>query len=251
MPFVKNGTVRIRYQVYGDGEPLVLIHGWSCEGRYWDEFGYVSRLRDRFKIIVPDLRGHGDSDTPADRDFTDRAFASDIVAVLQDTSDSSAHLFGYSLGGWVVFELAVNDPSAIRTAIVGGAHPYAEDLSMVRHFGPSDLLALWDAAGAPLSDDSKSRIRAFTGGQLAEMIPDRRDTSGLLSNWRTPLLMISGTKDWRFEDMKRFAAARADTTFVPLEGADHGQTWLRSDRIVPEMRRFLGGMPVLTERPGG
>src|SRR4029077_8456863 len=108
MPQVNNAGVHIRYELYGQGEPLVLIHGWSCEGRYWREFGYVPKLSDAFTVIVPDLRGHGGSDRPRNGDFADAAFASDAVAVLDDAGIDSAHVFGYSLGGWVVFELLAN-----------------------------------------------------------------------------------------------------------------------------------------------
>ncbi len=58
MEYVDNDGTRIAYQVCGRGEPLVLIHGWSNEGRYWDEFGYVPELlRDEFRVVLPDLRG--------------------------------------------------------------------------------------------------------------------------------------------------------------------------------------------------
>src|SRR5438105_6424431 len=114
MPYVNNAGVRVRYHLYGKGEPLVLIHGWSCEGRYWSEFGYLPRLSDAFTVIVPDLRGHGESDRPQSGDFSDAAFASDIIAVLDDAGIDSAHVCGYSLGGWVVFALAATHTSSIR-----------------------------------------------------------------------------------------------------------------------------------------
>ena len=239
MPHVNTNGVQIGYDVYGQGEPLVLIHGWSCEGRYWREFGYLPKLSDDFKVIVPDLRGHGSSETPRSRDFSDAAFASDVIAVLDDAGIDSAHVFGYSLGGWVVFELAANHRPRIRTAIIGGAHPYAEDLSAVRGFSPQDLMSYWEALGAPFSEDSKRRILAFNQQALAEMIPDRIDTAGRLADLAVRCLMICGTNDWRFEDMRRFAATNDRCTFVPVHDADHLQTWLRSDRLVSEVQGFL------------
>ena len=182
MPHVNNNGVRISYDVYGQGDPLVLIHGWSCEGRYWREFGYTPKLSDEFTVTVPDLRGHGGSDIPGSRDFSDAAFASDVIAVLDDAGIDSAHVFGYSLGGWVVFELAANHTARIKAAIVGGAHPYAEDLSAIRNFSPHDLVSYWEALSAPLSEDSKGRILAFEGQTLTEMIPDRLDKAGRLAN---------------------------------------------------------------------
>ena len=104
MPHVNNQGVRITYRLYGEGEPLVLIHGWSCEGRYWDEFGYTTKLSAEYKVIVPDLLGHGDSETPENGGFTDRAFASEVIAVLDDLAIDSAHVFGFRRDGEVVLE---------------------------------------------------------------------------------------------------------------------------------------------------
>ena len=101
MPYANNNGVQIRYEVYGHAEPLVLIHGWSCEGRYWREFGYTPMLSDEFMVIVPDLRGHGSSDTPRSRDFSDTAFASDVIAVLDDAGIDSAQCSATpSAAGW-------------------------------------------------------------------------------------------------------------------------------------------------------
>jgi pimeloyl-ACP methyl ester carboxylesterase len=239
MPQVNNAGVTIRYDVHGQGEPLVLIHGWSCEGRYWREFGYVPKLSNEFTVIVPDLRGHGGSDKPRNGDFTDAAFASDVIAVLDDAGIEVAHVFGYSLGGWVVFELVANHMARIKTAIVGGAHPYAEDTSAMRSFSSQALVSYWEAIGAPLSDDSKRRIETFRQQELADMIPDRIDKSGRFANLGVRALMICGTNDARFEHMRRFATTRDLCAFVPVQDADHLQTWFRSDPIVSEAQDFL------------
>jgi len=239
MPHVNNGGVRISYRVHGNGEPLVLIHGWSCEGRYWDELGYLGELSTRFRVVLPDLRGHGESDTPADRDFSDAAFASDIVAVLDELSIDSAHLFGYSLGGWVVFELAASFSLRVRRAIVGGAHPYDEDLSALRAFSPNDIVKMWEALESPLSQNSMKRLAAAEQRTLADIANDRVDQTARLRPLKVPWLMISGTEDWRFEEMKRFAADTDDCEFVSIDGTDHIQTWMRSDRVSPLLQEFL------------
>jgi len=239
MPHVDNQGVELAYRLYGEGEPLVLIHGWSCEGRYWDEFGFTTKLNAEYKVIVPDLRGHGDSETPEDRDFTDQAFASDVIAVLDDLAIDSAHVFGYSLGGWVVFELAANYSSRIRSIIVGGAHPYDEDLSPMRGYTTTDLLSAWEAVDAPLSADSKKRIAGLDQSVLIAMVPDRVGKAERLVGLQMPCLTICGTNDWRFEDMKRFAEGNDRCLFVPIEGTDHLQTWLQPANVLPPVQEFL------------
>jgi pimeloyl-ACP methyl ester carboxylesterase len=201
-----------------------LIHGWSCEGRYWDEFGYVGELSGGFRVVLPDLRGHGESGTPPDRDFSDAAFASDVIAVLDELEIDSAHMFGYSLGGWVVFELAVTSPSRVKTAIVGGAHPYDEDLSAVRAFAPAEILNTWEVLEAPLSQASRNWLADIDQQVLIDVAVDRIDQTERLGTLQLPCLMICGTKDWRLEDMRRFSQDNNRCEFVSLEGPDHLQT---------------------------
>ena len=89
MHHVNNDGVRLAYRVYGQGDPLVLVHGWSCEGRYWDEFGYVDQLSTEYQVVVPDLRGHGNSGVPPNMDFSDEAFSSQDVEFLTSGGISS------------------------------------------------------------------------------------------------------------------------------------------------------------------
>jgi pimeloyl-ACP methyl ester carboxylesterase len=239
MPYVDNRGVRIQYQTQGQGEPLVLIHGWSNEGRYWNEFGYVSRLRDKFKVIVLDLRGHGGSDTPTDRDFGGGAFASDVVAVLDDIQVESAHVFGYSLGGWVVFELASNFPSRVRSAIAGGAHPYEENLSALQGVKPAEIVRAWESLGAPLSPASWKRLADMDRQVLSEIAVDRIDQTARLRTNPTRGLLVCGTKDLRFANARRFSLENTHYAFVPIEGLDHLQTWLRVEQMLPPVVDFL------------
>jgi pimeloyl-ACP methyl ester carboxylesterase len=207
--------------------------------RYWDEFGYVAPLSRDFQVIVPDLRGHGESGTPTNGDFTDAAFASDIVAVLDHLGIGAAHVFGYSLGGWIVFELAATSTSRVRKAIVGGAHPYREDLSFVRSFAPAAILDYWTRLGAPLSDTSRTRIANLNSQRLLEIAQDRQDQSERLTGLAVAFLAICGTNDWRFEEMKRFAGNGERYPFVTPDNLDHLEAWLRSDLIVPAVQGFL------------
>src|SRR5207248_588884 len=129
--------------------------------------------------------------------------------------------------------------SSLGGGIVGGGHPFSEDASGIRGLSPEALMGYWEALGAPLSDESKKRITAFSHQRLADMIPDRIDTSARLANFGLPSLMICGTNDARFEGMRRFAATRDCYRFVPVQDADHLQAWFRSDRIVSEIQGFV------------
>jgi len=237
--YVDNDGVRIAYRVCGRGQPLVLIHGWSNEGRYWDEFGYVAPLQGEFQTILPDLRGHGESDSPPDMDYTDAAFASDVIAVLDDLSVDSAHVFGYSLGGWIAFELAATHTSRINSVIVGGAHPYEENISPIKEFTPAAIITAWDDLRAPLSSTSRDRIASTSHQHLIDMLDDRIDLSKRLLGLPIQFLLICGTEDWRYEEMERFAREKAGSRFIALNGHDHLSAWLQSELIIPPVLDFL------------
>ena len=66
MPYVSNQGVRIYYEIEGSGPPIVLAHGISGSLEDWREVGWVESLRDRYRLILVDARGHGRSDKPHD-----------------------------------------------------------------------------------------------------------------------------------------------------------------------------------------
>src|SRR5262245_48058076 len=99
MPRVDNRGVSIRYRVEGDGPPLVLGHGITDSGDVWYERGYVAALKSRYRLVLIDFRGHGQSDKPHDPpSYTVERIASDFVAVLDDLGMTRATYWGYSMG---------------------------------------------------------------------------------------------------------------------------------------------------------
>lgn len=106
MPFVKNQDIRIFYEVIGQGQPLVLLHGFAGNSKDWKRNGYVKKLSDDYQLILIDERGHGLSDKPHDpAAYETKKRASDIVAVLEDLNLKKSHVWGYSMGGEVCFGL--------------------------------------------------------------------------------------------------------------------------------------------------
>src|ERR671930_359259 len=71
MPKLDRDGVKIHYEVHGSGPIVLLSHGYSSTARMWD--GQVAALKDRWQVIVWDMRGHGDSDYPADQDLYSEA----------------------------------------------------------------------------------------------------------------------------------------------------------------------------------
>lgn len=94
----------ISYEVFGSGEPtLVLVHGWSCDSRYWR--AQVPVLSKKHRVVVLDLAGHGHSGMTRSR-YTMRAFGEDVRAVTEATGSKQVILIGHSMGGSVIAEAA-------------------------------------------------------------------------------------------------------------------------------------------------
>jgi pimeloyl-ACP methyl ester carboxylesterase len=110
-----NGT-RLYYEVQGQGEALVLIHGGMLDSRMWDD--QFADYAKRNRVLRYDIRGFGGSVRPADRVYSD---ADDLAALMDYLEIPRAHLVGLSLGGRVALDFLVANPKrAISLIIVGG-----------------------------------------------------------------------------------------------------------------------------------
>lgn len=105
MPRVANGDVELSYHDEGEGRPVLLIHGHTLDHRIWDWL-VPGLLNAEFRVIRPDLRGHGRSGRP-DRGYHWADHAADMVAVADSAGVERLSVVGYSLGGGVALEMAI------------------------------------------------------------------------------------------------------------------------------------------------
>jgi pimeloyl-ACP methyl ester carboxylesterase len=119
--FDSNG-VKIHYQVWGQGDPIVLVHGFTASiDANWVQPGIVDKLDDSFKVIAIDLRGHGKSDKPHDPAVYGETMAMDVIRLMDHLKIDQAHIAGYSLGGFTTLKLVAMHPERFLTATLGGA----------------------------------------------------------------------------------------------------------------------------------
>jgi pimeloyl-ACP methyl ester carboxylesterase len=103
--------VRLHYVMGGQGDPVVLLHGWS---QTWFEWRRVMpALAEQYTVIVPDLRGLGDSDKPADG-YDTRTVATDIHELVMQLGFSRIFLVGHDIGGWVAYAYAAANREEVR-----------------------------------------------------------------------------------------------------------------------------------------
>src|SRR5256885_16660841 len=98
---VKSGDAEIAYRVLGEGSPLVLLHPFPVNHEFW--LPVAEALSTRYRIILPDLRGHGDSGV-GEGPATMEKHAADIARVMDDAEVGRAHQVGVSIGGYALFE---------------------------------------------------------------------------------------------------------------------------------------------------
>ena len=117
MAFLDRDGVKIYYEVHGEGPALLLTHGYSATSRMWT--GQIPPLSEHFKLILWDMRGHGQSNYPDDPSaYSEAATVGDMAALLDAIGAKTAIIGGLSLGGYMSSGL----PSRPSGAHAGAAH---------------------------------------------------------------------------------------------------------------------------------
>jgi pimeloyl-ACP methyl ester carboxylesterase len=203
MPSFHNGAVEIAYLDEGEGDPIVLVHGFaSSKNVNWVYPTWVSDLRkDGRRVIALDNRGHGDSEKLYDPEqYAIPEMASDVVALMDHLGIPHADVMGYSLGGRIAASIALTSPQRMRSAIFGGI-----GMAMIEGGGPGENVAL--ALEAPSLDDVTDPVgrtfRAFadqTRSDRLALAACMRGSRGLMSKEdarriTVPVLIAVGTTD--------------------------------------------------------
>ena len=184
----------------GEGEPLLLLHGFFGSSADWVHLFDLDDLARRYRLILPDARGHGRSTNPTGA-FTHRLCAADVRALLDHLGLARVKAVGLSLGGGTLFHLATQEPDRIEAMVLIGApsyfpvqaraltatvtdrdadHPEAEWRELrARHVqGDEQIRALWRIA------------RGF-----ATSYDDMAFTPPLLATIRARTLIVTGDRD--------------------------------------------------------
>ena len=243
--FVENDGVKIHYEVEGEGPPLVLVHWFTGSLEDWRVFGYVDALKDNYRLILIDARGHGQSDKPHDpAAYGLEKQAADIVAVLDELGIDKAHYFGYSMGGTVGWAVAKYFPDRLSSLIIGGEAPEdfdpSADIARYRTLTPEkygrESASYFGSYG--FSEDKIYALYAATDFEAA--IADiqsfsAEDFAPDLPDMTMPILLLAGTADDNYLALKAATTKLPDATFASLPGYDHGTTFLQTDLVVEQV----------------
>jgi pimeloyl-ACP methyl ester carboxylesterase len=236
----------LAWREIGDGRPVVLLHGLMGSGMLLADSGLARAIAERgYRVILPDLRGHGDSARPHDpARYPPDVLADDGLALIDQLGLDDYRLAGYSAGGKVVLRLLARGARPAR-AVVGGQGVDALDAESDRTGGYRRMLAAVAngdtfAPGSPEEAFSGwvTQVGAdprAIGYLLGSIVATQRDA---LRHVPTPTLVVAGDRDSRSATAGELAALlpNGQLTLVP---GDH-LTALAAPELTTAVLDFLG-----------
>ena len=230
---------RLHCEIRGDGSPILFVHGFPLSGRLWD--GVVSELEDQYRCIVPDLRGHGASESS--RSATMGEYAADLSKLLDGIDeDRPVVLVGMSMGGYVAFEFCRRTPERVAALVLTNTRAQADtaeaaegrretakrvleegsavvaDAMVEKLFAPGVSRTLKEEWRSVMADTPPAGVAA-----ALEAMAVRPESFDTLAALRRPVLIVAGEEDriTPVEDAERMCAVARDATLIILAGTAH------------------------------
>jgi pimeloyl-ACP methyl ester carboxylesterase len=190
---------QLHYEVRGDGQPLLLLHGGLGAGADWQHVFPDDPLG--FRVIVPDMRGHGRSTNPSGQ-FTFRQAALDVLALLDDLGIATVKAVGLSGGGIALLHMSTLQPARIESMVLVSAPPYfpAQARAIQANFSEEMLPEPERRAMRRRHAHGEDQIRALiaqTRG-FASNHHDVNFTPSLLSVITAETLIVFGDRDFLY-----------------------------------------------------
>ncbi len=251
--------VKIRYVIEGQGEPLVLIHGFAGSVELqWYATGVLQALSRDYRVLALDLRGHGRSGKPHDPAKYGTQMVEDVVRLLDHLDVPKAHVVGYSLGGIIAQQVQFTYPERLLTVTLGGAgwsppddprRAFLDKLadSLEKGEGVGPLLKALTPKGQPEPSDQEI---AFVS-QLIKFANDTQALAAVIRSTRQfqlkpeqlaansiPTLALVGELDPFREVVEEMQPLMANLEVEVIEDADHLNAF-QQPQFVRAIRRFI------------
>jgi pimeloyl-ACP methyl ester carboxylesterase len=246
--------IQLYFEVHGHGEPLLLLHGFSGSSQDWAEL--PADWKERFQLIVPDLRGHGRSTLPS-RMFRHDQAAADMFALLDHLGISAFKALGMSAGGNVLLHLATQQPERVKAMVLVSATSYfpAQARPIMRQYADSmsdqarEMLRSRHPGGDVQIDMLLANTKAF-----ADSYDDMNFTPAYLSTITARTLIVQGDRDPFYPveisvEMAR-AIPQSSLWIVPCggHGPIGGERWAE---FLTTASGFLRGKKISSSLEGG
>jgi len=270
---VKVDDVSLYYELYGSGDPLVLIAGTGISLAPWRVF-QVPEFSRHYQVLIYDHRGLGRSDKP-DVPYSTRLFAKDCAGLMDTLGIAHAHIMGHSMGGRVAQWLALDYPEKVRSLVLSGSGsgkysealddyprgvPLDAALEMIEkgyrqyqsdHWGPGFMFS------DQFMKDRPDVIKEFQDIIVDEVPPLKcylrhvvarqcHETTELVRKIKAPTLVIVGSKDTHeggtgnhVESSRALVEEIPNAEFVMVEGGRHGYLREMPEKGHPPILDFL------------
>jgi pimeloyl-ACP methyl ester carboxylesterase len=255
----RSDDAEIVYTVEGDGPPLVLLHPFPCHHEFWSLVAPM--LSPRYRLIVPDLRGHGESgigEGPA----TMEKHARDLERLLDDAGVGKAMFTGTSIGGYILFEFWRRSRHRVNSLVICGSRPQADtaegranrlknaDTVMEQGSEPflegmiPKLMSPVTLSSRPdLVDGVRRMMKVMSPKDIAMVqrgMAERPDSIGDLKTINVPTLIVIGEDDSfaTVADGQLMHQHIRGSQFKVIPKAGHFAPWEQSGAVGPLLRQF-------------
>ncbi|HXG41495.1 MAG TPA: alpha/beta fold hydrolase [Dehalococcoidia bacterium] len=261
MPTVDVGGLELHYREAGSGTPVLLVHGFTGNSRNWALT--VPSLRPHYRVVSPDLPGHGLSGRPTEPGaYTLEAMAEAVSTLMDRLGLEGCHLVGHSMGGMIAQVIALSRPQRLRSLVLvdTSAEPpeglrTRERARLVELAREQGMEAVWEAQLAmnPMADQLRAQPQFLQTWReqflmtsreayiyCARAMAQRRPLLDDLSRLSLPVLIVCGENDEPFvEPSRRMHERIAGSQLALIPRCGHTPQVERPDEFNAVLLRFL------------
>ncbi|WP_327838303.1 alpha/beta hydrolase [Bacillus salipaludis] len=256
---LKNGTMD--YFDKGKGMPIILLHGFCGSSRYWEKV--IPSLAEKYRVIAPDLPGHGDTTIFKENDSIE-VFADVIKEFLDELNVDKVTMFGHSLGGYITLAFAEKYSERLSgfSLVHSTAYPDSDDakkgreanVSKVQELGISALIdglvpKLFSPENVEKNAeyvDTTRQIGYSTSphGAMSTLIAmkNRPDRNYVLEETTLPVLLIAGEKDQIIPKENTFSVTKSNIKQRVIKDSGHMSMYENPNELISEIDKFLIGV---------
>lgn len=211
-------NLNIYYEVYGEGKPIILLHGNSETHEIFDKL--IDKLKDNYKVYAIDSRCHGKSEDTIYISYN--LMRDDIIGFIQKLNIEKPILYGFSDGGIIGLLIAIKEPDILSKLIVSGANLNPKGMKTVmRTF--IKLVCLF----------SKDKL-------FKMMLKEPNISIEELKTIKTPTVILAGEKDViKLKHTKQISGNIQNSKLEIIKNENHGSYIIHSDKIYDILKKYI------------